>query len=80
MEVEKEALQLVQETLSSIDVVMQDWKKTDNETKTKFSSRVDRLKKWKNILEKWKQDFIVAPEESKYNLLIQLHDLAGKIA
>ncbi len=79
MEVEKEALQLVQGTLSSINVVMEDWKTLDNNSKNRFSARVERLKKWKEVLEKWKEDFVKADSDNKYYLLLQLHDISGQM-
>ncbi len=79
MEVEKEALQLVDSTLSSIDVVMKDWGSIDHKTKQKFYARVERLKKCKNVLEKWKQIFVSTKPENRSVLLLDLHEIVGQM-
>ena len=79
-EIEKEALKIVDNTLSSIDNVMKDWKNADKKAKTKFLARVERLKKWQNILENWKKEFLAAKSEQRGRLLVQLHDLIGQMS
>lgn len=78
MDAEKEALKIVNNTLSSIESAMRDWKVADKKTKNKFTERIERLKKWQTTLEQWKKEFLEAKSDQKYKLLVQLHEI-GRI-
>ncbi|MBS3067968.1 hypothetical protein J4450_04655 [Candidatus Micrarchaeota archaeon] len=78
MNAEKEALKIVNNTLSSIETVMKDWKAADKKTKNKFTERIERLEKWHATLMQWKKEFLAAKSDQRYKLLLQLHEI-GKM-
>ena len=71
-------LEVIDDTLHSIAVVMEDWPRVDKSTKPKFSDRVEKLKGWKLVLEKWKQEFTTASPDKRNALLFEIHETLGR--
>ena len=74
-----DVLGFIVDTLSSIDTVIKDWDMVDRESRTHFLYRVEKLKKWKSVLEKWKGDFVTTKPEKRSALILQLQDIMADV-
>ena len=73
MNIAQKGFDLVEDALDSIGSVIKDWEKFDENIKSEYLPRVNRLKKWKNELERWKTTFSKADPKRRSQLMAKLH-------